>query len=295
MSWDAPPPGEPEQQPTQPYGQPWSNDQPTQPFQPTAPYGQPYEQPGQQYGGPYHPPYPPYPTYPPQPKRSRTGFYVGLGAVALVVAVGVAVGVAATSSKSGNGAPSALGASSSASAAATDDAPTDAASSAAGDTGGSQRSHNVIAPTSAGPLHLLTDADTAARISKIAAGMAGDVAKGNPKIGFYALGSERSFSVWMIAENSADVAGFKTSVAMLGTSAVAHQIASAATMTDITTRSPGPLGGALLCGKLPVNGGKVRACEWVDNSSFGWVYFMPAVNDGDILTYTLDLRSGAEQ
>jgi hypothetical protein len=290
-------------QPAQPYGHPGPYDQPTQPFQqaapygqagqpygqPGQPYGQPYGQPGQQYGGPYYPP------YPQQPKRSRTGFYVALGAVALVVAVGVAVAVAATSSNSGKGTPSALSGSSSASASATDTTPTDAASSTAGDTGGSQVTHNVVAPTSAGPLHLLSNADTAQRISKITASMAGNVAYAHPKIGFYTLGSDSSFSVWMIAENSAEVPAFKTSISMLGTSAVAHQIAQAATMTDVTTRSPGPLGGALLCGKLPVNGGKVRACEWVDNSSFGWVYFMPTVNDSDILTYTLDLRSGAEQ
>lgn len=291
MSWDAPPPGEP-QQPPQPHGQP------PQPYFPTQPYDQPppqWPQPQDgQYGGPYFPPHSNahYPA-PPPPRRSRAGFYIAISAVAVVVAAGVAVGVAATSSKSGNGTPSALAASSSAAAATTGAAPTDAASGAG--SAQSQSPHTVITPASAGPLNLLSNADTKRRIAKIASGLSGNAAYRNPKIGFYSVGSGSSYSVWMLAEASSDAPAFKSSVNVLGDAAMARQIADGAKMADVTSQSPGPLGGSLLCGKLALSGSQFRVCEWVDDSSFGWVYFMPSVNEHDMLAYTLDLRSSAEQ
>ena len=324
MSWDAPPPGEP-QQPTQPYGQPTqgpptqpygqpTQGEPTQPYFPTQSYDQPppqwtqpqadqYGQPGQpgQYGDPYFPPYPLYPTAPP-PKRSRTGFYVLVGAIAIVVAAGVAAAVAVTGSKSGNGTPSALSSSAPANTASADAAsganssstsaptPTPASGSDA-----SQSPRTVILPTSAGPLNLLSNADTARRIAGITSSLAGNAAYSNPKIGFYAIGSDSSFSVWMLAENSSDVPAFKPALNLLGDAAMARQIAQGAKMTNVTTESPGPLGGAVLCGKIATTGGQFRVCEWVDESSFGWVYFVPSVSSGHVLAYTLDLRSGAEQ
>lgn len=323
-------PTQPYGQPTQPYGQPQQPYQPTQPHgQPTQPYGQPvqpyqppqpyaypdaYGQPGQptqplgygqpgpydqpppqwvqpsqgQYGGPYLPPYQP-------PKRSRTAFYTALGVIAVVVAAGVAVGVAATNSKSGNGTPSALN-SSAANTAPTDSAPTGTASSdATPDASASQSPHTVITPANAGPLNLLTNADTAQRIAKIASGLSGNAAYVNPRIGFYSIGSASTYSVWLLAENSADVPAIKNSVSILGDTAMARQIAQGAKMTDVTPESAGPLGGVVLCGKLSTDSGDVRVCEWVDDSSFGWVYFMPSVNGNDMLTYTQDLRGAAEQ
>lgn len=323
-----PPYGQPAQQ--QPYGgqqgqQPEQPYQPTQPYgQPTQPYGQPaqpyaypdaYGQQGQQtqplgsqplgYGqsppqwgqppqGQYGPYLPPYQQQP--PKRNRTAFYVTLSVVAFIVAAGVAVAVAVTNSKSGNGAPAALGTNSSASTAPTDTTPTDTPSAdSTSDTGASQSPHNVIVPPSAGPLNLLSNDDTAQRIAKIKSGLSDNTAYFNPKIGFYSIGSADSFSVWMLAESGTDVPDFMSSRDVLGDAAMARQIALGAKMTNMTTESPGPLGGALLCGKLAANGGEVRACEWVDNNGFGWIYFAPSVNDSDILTYTQDLRSAAEQ
>jgi hypothetical protein len=212
-----------------------------------------------------------------------------------VVAAGVAVGVAAANSKSGSGTPSALN-SSAADTAPASSSPTDTASSdAASGAGAPQSPHTVITPANAGPLNLLTDADTTQRIAKIASSLSGNAAYVNPKIGFYSIGSASSYSVWLLAENSADVPAFKNSVGILGDTAMAHQIAQGARMTDATPESAGPLGGAVLCGKLATDSGDVRVCEWVDDSSFGWVYFMPSVNGNDMLTYTQDLRGAAEQ
>lgn len=274
MSWDAPPP-------------------PGEPRQP-AQWTQPQDG---QYGGPYFPPYPnPNPNYPapsPPPRRSRTGFYVAMGVLAVVVATGVAVGVAATASKSGSGTPSALGASSSTAAATASAVSADATSSA--DAAPSQSPHTVVVPASAGPLNLLSNTDTKRRTAKIASSLSGNASYGNPKIGFYAVGSNDSYSVWMLAEADSDSPPFRTSVNLLGDTALARRLAEGGKMTDVTTESPGSLGGALLCGKLTVGGSRLRVCEWVDDSTFGWVYFMPSVNDSDVLTYALDLRNAAEQ
>lgn len=322
MSWDAQQPqGEPPQQPaepyhqtqpyqpTQPYGQPVPSEQPTAPYpyaygdpaQQTAAYGQPesYQQPPPQwdqqggYGGPYYPAYQP-------PKRSRTGFFVTLGAVALVVAVGVAVGIVATSSNSNGGTPAANGSNSSAPAKTTPSAATSAtpvaSASAAASTGTApQTPRTVSVPQTAGPLTLLVNADTARRIANIESNLAGNAAYANPQIGFYTIGSDSDFSVWMLAENTANIPNFRSSLTLLGFDGMARSIARGANMSNVTTESAGPLGGALLCGRIPVTGTEYRVCEWVDGSTFGWVYFMPSVRQANILTYTLDLRRAAEQ
>lgn len=289
MSWDAPPPGEPQQPPQQ------------QPYAPTQPYGQPYGQqpqwgqaPGQppssgqgqgQYGGPY---FPPYQGYPP-PRRNRYGWLIGLGAVGVVVAVSVAIGIALTTSSSGT--PIAVGTSS-----PTTSTPSDTASaSASASPEPSQDPHTVIVPDGAGPMNLLTNSDTAQRISQIESSLIGNVAYSNPQIGFYTVGSDSDYSVWMLAEDTSGISVFQNSVNTLGDAAMARQIAAGAKMTNVTTESPGPLGGAMLCGKLAISGAQFRVCEWVDDTTFGWVYFMPTVSDGDVLTYTLDLRGAAEQ
>jgi hypothetical protein len=325
MSWDAQQPqGEQPQQPpepyqqtqpyqpTQPYGQPVPPEQPTTPYpyaygpqgdpaQQTAAYGQPgsYEQPPPQwdqqggYGGPYYPAYQP-------PKRGRTGFYVALGAVALVVAVGVAVGIVATSSNSANGTLAANGANSSASAATAPSTATSATPAASATTSTStstapQTPRTVTVPQTAGPLTLLVNADTASRISNIKSNLAGNAAYSNPQIGFYTIGSESNYSVWMLAEDTANLPTFRSSLTLLGFTGMARSIARGANMTNVTTENAGPLGGALLCGRITVTGGTYRVCEWVDGSTFGWVYFTPSVRQSNILTYTLDLRSAAEQ
>lgn len=318
MSWDAPPPGEPPQQPTQPYGQPAQpygqptpppQQQPTTPYpygygpygdpaqpqqQQTAAYGQ-QPQPAPQwdqyggYGGPY------YPAYQPPPKRNRTGFYVALGAVGVVVAAGVAAAVIATSSKSGSGTPSADGSSTSTTTSTSQSTSPSTAASSSASSGTSQTSHTVVVPQSAGPLTLLSDSDTAQRISTIESSLTGNAAYSNPQIGFYTVGSDSSYSVWMLAEDTSNVSAIQTSVATLGTMGMARSIAQGAHMTDVTAQDAGALGGALLCGKIPVSGNEYRVCEWVDESSFGWVYFMPSVPQADVLTYTLDIRNAAEQ
>lgn len=281
---------QPFQPPTQPYGQPLPSEQQTAPF-PQYPYGQPgpYNQPPPQwdqsagYGGPYYQPYQP-------PKRKRTGLYVALGVIGVVVAAGVAVGVAATSSNSGNGTPTALSSSPASAAAGASQSSTTSQGST------SQTSHTLTVPTSAGPLHLVSNADTAQRIASIQSKLAGNSAYGNPRIGFYSIGSDDGFSVWMLAESSADSTVFRNSVGLLGPKAMAHSIATGAKMTAVTAESPGPLGGAMLCGKIPAgDAGQVRVCEWVDLSSYGWVYFTPTVNQADILKYTLYLRGATEQ
>jgi hypothetical protein len=316
-------PTQPFSPPAPPYGQPMPPEQPTAPYpvypapygqqapapgaQPTQPigYGQPppqwnqpqwnqpqWGQPPGQFGGPYYP-------APTPPKRRRTGFYVALSIAAVVVAAGVAIAVAATSSKSGGGAPAALGtnsagATSAAAAASTGDASGDNASSTpSADT--SQTPHSLVVPTTAGPLQLVNNADTARRIAAIRSSLSGNTAYLNPRIAFYSVGPDDSFSVWLLAETSSDVPSFKVGVNLLGDDAMAHQVADGAHMTDVTTESPGPLGGAVLCGKIPADGTELRVCEWVDDSTFGWVYFLPSVNSGDMVTYTQDLRGSAEQ
>jgi hypothetical protein len=292
-------PPQPQQQPpAPPYGQP------PQPYEQTLQYGQyPAQQPAyDQYGQPLPPqqgaPWgqfgaqPPYYGAPP-PKR-RTGLYVGLGVGAVVVAAGVAVAVALSSSNSPT-TPVAQG-SSTASAAAAPSSPSDtAAASASATGGGSQAARTISVPQTVGSLHLLVDSDTTSRISELKSKLAGNAAYSNPQIGFYTIGSSSAYSVWLLAEDTTDIPTFKDSVSALGADGAAKEIANAANMNDIQTQSPGPLGGAMLCGTLTEDTVDVFACEWVDDSSFGWVYFMPSVSHTKAIAYTLDLRGAAEK
>ncbi len=274
MSWEGPPPT--------PYGEPqqWGQGQSQGQGQAQGPGQGPGQE---QYGGPY---FPPYQGYPP-PKRGRPSWLIGLVVVGVVVAAGVAIGVAVTSSGGGSGRPSAEGTNSSAASTPSDDA---TASS-----GTSQGSHSISVPESAGPLRLLTNDDTARRISDIESSLAGNAAYSDPQIGFYTVGSDSEYSVWMLAEDTSDLTVFQDSVSTLGVSGMARQVAQGAKMKDVTTESPGPFGGTMLCGKLTLEGSDYRVCEWVDESTFGWVYFMPSVSESDVLTYTHDLRDAAEQ
>jgi len=259
MSWGAPPSGEPQQQP---HGQPqpqWSQ------------HGRHGSHGGYdgEPGGPYFPQYPP-----DRPKLRRTSVFTVLGVIAIAVAAGVAAAVAVIGSGSGKGTPAAAGSSS---------APP------------SQSPHTVAVPASAGPLRLLSNADTARRISRIKTSLAGNAAYSNPQIGFYAIGPESSYSVWMLTENTTGISVVQNSVTTLGDEGMARAIARGAKMTDVTAESPGPLGGALLCGKVTLAGSGYRVCAWVDNSTVGWVYFMPSVRQSDVLPYTLDVRNAAEK
>jgi hypothetical protein len=275
MSWDAPPPQQP--------GEPivpldgWTLPPPP-PQQPAAvPWGQ--------YGSPGG-------FYPAPPKRSRTGLYVGLGVGVGVVAIGLAIGIAVGSSNS-TGSPSASGIT----ATATASAPSSAAASptAAASTAASRGARTVVLPAGAGPLHLLTNSDTASRVAELKSKLSDNAVYSDPRIGFYGIGSSSSFSAWLLAESTTDIAAFQDEVRSLGPDGAAREIAAAAKMTDLETESPGPLGGALLCGTLPEGSVRITACEWVDDSSFGWVYFLPSVGHGKAIGYTLELRGAVEQ
>lgn len=258
MSWGAPPPDESQQ----PYGQ--------------QQWGQHDQFGGSGYGGPYFPPYPPTP-----PKRRRTGLFTALGVVAIGVVAGVTASIVITSG-SDKGTPTADSTSSS--------APPSSASASP-----SQNPHTVAVPPSAGPLHLLNNADTARRSATIKSRLSGNAAYSDPQIGFYTVGSDSSYSVWMLAETTTGIAVVQNSVNTLGDDGMARAIARGAKMSDVTTESPGPLGGALLCGKVTLNGSGYRVCAWVDDSTVGWVYFMPSVPQSDVLRYTLDVRDAAEK
>ena len=236
------------------------------------------QQPEGGYGGPYFPPYPA-----PVTKQRRTGVYTALGVIAIGVVAGVAAGVAVSGSDSGKGTPAAVGTGSSAAATPSASAPA------------SQSAHTVVAPVSAGPLHLLDNADTARRAADIKSSLSGNAAYSNPQIGFYTVGSDSSYSVWMLAEATTGISVIQNSVNTLGDAGMARAIARGAKMADVTTESPGPLGGALLCGKVTLNGSSYRVCTWVDDSTVGWVYFKPSVRQSDVLPYTLDVRNAAEK
>jgi hypothetical protein len=302
-----------------PYGQPQQPGGYGQPggYEPTVAYGQQYpaqqqpsgydqygqagqygqgQQPGawEQYGnsGGYYPPQPP-------PKKSRTGLFVGLGVGFGVIAAGVAIAVAVSSSNSpstpvanGGSSSASAGASPSASADTASAAPSDSASSSTGITG---TGHTISVPSRAGTLRLLTNADTTQRISELKSKLSGNAAYTDPQIGFYAIGSSHVYSVWLLAEDTSAIPSFQDSVTSLGAEGAAREIATAANMKNIQTEPAGPLGGAMVCGTLNENGVNLMACEWVDDSSFGWVYFMPTVSHGKALNYTLDLRGAAEK
>lgn len=324
MTWDAQPPLEPPQ-PAHPvgydqYGQPIP--QPPQPPMPQPPaQGAPQwhmPQPDaaqwdatrdmtQAYPagtGPApwgQPPYeaaPPFFSGPPA-KRSRTGLYVGLGAGAAVVA-GVVAAVVAMSGGS-NATPVAQGSTTqgagssttAGSATSTPNNVTDTSPTGAG-TPGSQASHVLGIPMTAGPLRLVISGDTQQRISDLKKNLSTNSAYPDPQVGFYRVGSAGSFSVWLLAQSTANLADFQTSLGIMGTTGVMKQITDGAAMKDVTVENPGPLGGALDCGKLSVSGTDVRSCVWVDRSTFGWVYFLPSVSQSKLVQYTLDLRAAAE-
>jgi hypothetical protein len=288
------------------YGQPY--DQPPQGYEQTTPYGYPAEPAGyDQYGQPLPPPPgqpgAPWgqfggPYYPPQ-QKSRTGLYLGLG-VGAAVAVTVAAVLIISNRSTAHPAPAALAASASASATpnATPNAtPSDSASPSASpsNTDATQATHTISLPDNVGSLHRLQNADTRQRIDDLKKQLSSNPVYKNPQVGFYGVGSNTSFSVWMLAEDSNDAPTLQLTVNALGPQSAAQQIAEAAKLSDIQNEDAGSLGGALLCGTLSSNSVDVYACEWVDNSSFGWVYFLPSIGHDQALVYTLDLRSATEK
>jgi hypothetical protein len=231
------------------------------------------------------------------PKRSRTGMYVGLGAGAVLVA-GVVAAVVAMSGGNPGQSPGALGGpSATATAVAGSSTPNQAADTGPTGSGSpaSQTARTLRVPQAAGPLRLVTNGDIEQRISDLKKNLASNAAYPNPLVGFYRVGSSGSFSVWLLAQSTTNIADFQTSLGIMGPSGLMKQITGGAPMKNVTVENPGPLGGALDCGKLNVDGTDVRACVWVDNSTFGWVYFLPSVSQGKLVQYTLDLRSAAER
>lgn len=233
----------------------------------------------------------------PPPKRSRTGLYVGLGAGAALVA-GVVAAVVAMSGGSPNQTPAAHGGAPTATAGSGTSTPNEVVdttpSGSNSGTTASQTTHTLSVPQVAGPLHLVTNGDTEQRISDLKKNLASNSAYPDPLVGFYRAGSASSFSVWLLAESTTNIADFQTSLGIMGPSGVMKQITGGASMKNVTEESPGPLGGALDCGKLTVEGTDVRSCVWVDHSTFGWVYFLPSVSQNKIVQYTQDLRAAAE-
>jgi hypothetical protein len=213
---------------------------------------------------------------------------------AAVVAAGVAVAVALGSSSSSPGALAGGSSSSTASASAASTAGGGTPSTATS-TDAQQTTHTVTVPQSAGSLRLLTNSDTTTRVSQLKSQLAGNSAYSNPQIGFYGIGSSTAYSVWMLAEDTTGIATFQDSVNALGVDAAAKEIANAANMKSMQTEPSGPLGGAMVCGTLSEDSITVYACEWLDTSSFGWIYFMPSVSHTKALAYTLDLRAAAEK
>lgn len=330
MSWDAQPPSEPTQ-PDQPtgydqYGQPippqHAPQPPTQAFpqQQDAPqWYTPQPDPSQwhatqqwdaaqgnpgaanpsPWGQPQYQEAPPFfgaaPIGTAPPKRSRTGWYVGLGAGAVLIA-GVVAAVVAMSGGSPTTPAAQSGPTTTAAPASGSSTPnngTESSPTGAG-TAGSQTSHTLSVPMSAGPLHLVVNGDTQQRVSDLKKNLQSNTAYPDPQVGFYRAGSAGSFSVWLLAQNIANLPDFQTSLGVLGPTGVMKQITGGASMTNVTVENPGPLGGALDCGKLNVDGTQVRSCVWVDNSTFGWVYFLPSVSQSKLAAYTLDLRAAAE-
>lgn len=326
MPWDAQPPAEPPQ-PAGPagydqYGQPIVPQQPTQAFpqqqdapqwyaprpdpaqwnatqqweatqpNPAAGYSTPPN--ADAWGQPQYQTAPPYFAAPP-PKRSRTGLYVGLGAGAALVA-GVVAAVVAMSGASpdpspaahGNGPTATAGPGSSTANGVTNTSP------AASGSPVSQNARTLSVPQTAGPLHLVTNGDTEQRISDLKKSLTSNTAYPDPLVGFYRAGSAGSFSVWLLAESTTNIADFQTSLGIMGPTGVLKQITGGASMKNVTVENSGPLGGALDCGKLTVDGTDVRSCVWVDHSTFGWVYFLPSVSQSKLVQYTLDLRAAAE-
>jgi hypothetical protein len=283
----------PQQPQQQPFGQPMQPPQPPPFGQPSQPYGG-WPQPTDPAAYQQYPGYAPY--QPPKPKH--TGLYVGLGIGAVVVAAGVAVAVALSgSSPSTSSAASGSSASTQASTATTPSAGTDTGTPTDNNTAtqATQTTHTVTVPATAGSLHLLTNSDTAARISSLKSKLAGNAVYANPQIGFYGVGSKTTYSVWMLAETTTDIPSFQQQVANFGDAATAQSLATGTKMTSIETVDAGPLGGAMRCGLLTQSGVTVRTCVWVDDSTFGWFYALPSVSRSDAITYAQELRAAAEQ
>lgn len=225
----------------------------------------------------------------PSPRRGRTGWYVGVGAGAVVVA-GVVAAVVAMSGSGSNPTSAAQG-----KGAATMRTP----DGFGGGTGGTttpdpQVSRDLIVPLTAGPLRLLINGDTELRISDLKKNLSANGAYPDPQVGFYRVGSAGSYSVWMLAQSTTDLTAFQDSLGVVGVSGLMKQITQSASMKDVTVENPGQLGGALDCGKLSVNGTTVHSCVWVDANTFGWVYFAPNVSQNKFVAYTQDLRAAAE-
>jgi hypothetical protein len=239
-------------------------------------------------------PFPAQPFAQPERQRSHTRLYVGLGVAAAAVA-GVVAAVLMLSQSGKGTTPTAQGAGAASGAAGSAGAPSgDSAKSGTSRSEGSAPSRMLAVPLTAGPLRLVTNADTAQRISDLKRNLIGNAGYPDPQVGFYRIGPAGPYSVWLLAQSTVANADFQSSLAGAGAAAVLSQIVAGASMSDVTPQDPGPLGGALDCGQLSVSGTRIRSCVWLDRSAFGWVYFLPSVNQSKILQYTLDLRAAAE-
>lgn len=230
----------------------------------------------------------------PERQRSRTRLYVGLGIAAAAVA-GVVAAVLALSPSGRGAATTAQGAgTASGSAGSVGGLSGDSAKNGTSRSDGSAPSRMLGVPLTAGPLRLVTNADTAQRISDLKRNLIGNAGYPDPQVGFYRIGPAGPYSVWLLAQSTVANADFQSSLAGAGAAAVLSQIVAGASMSEVTAQNPGPLGGALDCGQLSVSGTRIRSCVWLDRSAFGWVYFLPSVNQSKILQYTLDLRAASE-
>ncbi len=238
---------------------------------------------------------------PPQPPKRRKGMLIGLGVGAALVAAGVAAAVLANGSNGSTPAASGTNGAGASAGAQISTGPSDGSAGSGSTTspdtgnGGSKQTHTIVVPQTAGTLHLLDNADTRQRASDIKSGLKGNKAYSDPKVGFYRLGSDSSYSVWMLAESTTTIPAFADSLGTLGDKGMAHEIAQVAKVSDVVDEPAGPLGGAMLCGNLALDGSKYGVCEWVDGSTFGWIYFTPSVSSDKALGYAQALRGAAER
>ncbi|NUT37156.1 MAG: hypothetical protein HOV79_29210 [Hamadaea sp.] len=259
-----PPYGQPTQaQPYPPYQQPPVTQpgypQPGQPQHTQPQYAQPhYAQPG--YGQPYSPqPYSPQP-FAAQPPKKRTGLWIALSAVLLVLCLGGGVAAGVTILNTGDGEPtsSATGGPSTA-ASGSQSSPTASSAPAAAVKVvlptrllGQPRIDDSSLQTLADQMNEQLDQSTTGATSSVA--------------GFYGkLGTK---AMTMVVAAAAPIKN-KTAFAAGMATGVKGSL-NVGTLKDVP---PGPLGGIAQCADARASGIDIAFCMWVDDGSYGIVAF----------------------
>ena len=259
-AYGQPPYGQPYQQPTsgQPYGQTYG-----QPYgQPTS--GQPYGQPYEGYGQPAYTGYPPI-----EPPKKRTGLWIGLGAVLLVLCLAGGAFAGALIFNTGKDTPSAS-ASDEPSTAASGDTGTGTSPSA--DPGSSSAPGGTAAVKVVAPAKLLGQPKLdEPELNQLAESTSTQMSSAAPNVrqsisAFYGDINEKKLTMLIaVAGDISQPAAFATGMT-IGLKSSLH----AGTFSNVPA---GPLGGTAKCADSRASEIDLAVCIWSDSGSFGIVGF----------------------